>query len=155
MARQLEEILADFNALNSNDYDFRLGNWEGQQRVRELCDEVLATPHPEQAIPTMFAVFERLSDADFGTPGALVHTLEKLPDHEPELIASLRRKPTYYTVWMVNRILNGLYHDAARNEPHVPWMDLLKEASVHPLADEVAKQEASGFISFQQTRTAN
>lgn len=155
MARQIDDVLADFNALNLSDYDFGLGNYQGQERVRQLCEEVLATSHPERAIPTMFATFERLSDADFGAPGTLVHTLEQLPDYESELIASVQRRPTYYTVWMVNRILNGLYHKDAPEEQRVFWTNLLKEASVHPLADEIAKEEAGDFINFQQIRRFN
>ncbi len=152
MARQREEVLADFDALNSNDYDFRLGNFEGQNRVQQLCDELLQTSQLEQAIPTLFATFERLPDADFGTPGVLVSTLEELPDYETELVLSIRRKPTYYTVWMLNRILNGLSHDHAAKEQSAFWLNLILEASTHPLADEAAKEEAQDFIAFQQTR---
>lgn len=153
MARQFEEILADFEALNSSEYDFRSGSYEGQERVRELCEELLKMPQTELAIPTLFAVFERLSDADFGAPGNLVFTLEGLPDYESELVHSMRRKPTYYTIWMVNRIMNSLPHDAEVEKQRAFWLDLMIEVSTHPMADEAAKEEAQDFIAFQQTRT--
>ena len=151
MSRQREEILADFDALNSSEYDFRLGNYEGQERVRQLCDELLEAPQPELEIPTLFAVFEGLPDADFGAPGVLVFTIEGMPNYELELVHSIRRKPTYYTVWMVNRIVNGLSHDGASEEQRAFWLNLMIEASTHPMADEAAKEEAQEFVAFQQT----
>lgn len=42
-------------------------------------------------------------------PGEIVHTLETYYKKglKQELLMSLERKPTFYTVWMLNRILNG------------------------------------------------
>ena len=47
-------------------------------------------------------------ELDFGTPGPLVHFVEKFVGAEfiDALVASVSRRPTGHTVWMVNRVLN-------------------------------------------------
>jgi hypothetical protein len=40
----------------------------------------------------MFNVMERPPDADLGSPGPLVHTLERWRGYEPELVNSVRRR---------------------------------------------------------------
>jgi hypothetical protein len=49
-------------------------------------------------------------DIEFGSPGPLVHRLEgfSLEFYVPHLVASLKRTPTVQTVWMLNRIINGM-----------------------------------------------
>jgi hypothetical protein len=47
-------------------------------------------------------IFERYHSADLGSPGPIVHALERSPidDHVALLAESLRRQPTLMTVWM-------------------------------------------------------
>ena len=40
------------------------------------------------------SVMERLPDVDLGSPGPLVHTLERLHGYENELMRSVRRQPS-------------------------------------------------------------
>lgn len=60
-------------------------------------------------------------DLDFGSPGPLVHRLEKfsLEIYVPLLMESIARIPTTHTVWMLNRIINS--------ELKGPWRDSLIE----------------------------
>ena len=46
--------------------------------------------------------------SDFGMPGAIVHYVEQFykKGYEDLLIASVARRPTLHTVWMINRIKN-------------------------------------------------
>ena len=55
-----------------------------------------------------FRFIERNADADLGTPGPLIHFLERFyPRYCGRLVESVERRPTSYTLWMLNRILNG------------------------------------------------
>ena len=87
-----------------------------------------------------------LSVADLGSPGPLVHTLERMRGHyERELVESIKRRPTPRAIWMVNRILNGTRVPEQRQF----YMDLLRFAAEHPSAPEVARYEAQHFIQYQ------
>jgi hypothetical protein len=92
----------------------------------------------------MFDLMERLDDVDLGSPGPLVHALESTGNgYEPRLEASVRRKPSPLSVWMVNRILNA---DRADRRS---WLDLLTEAASHPLASEATHADARAFLAHQ------
>jgi len=45
---------------------------------------------PESAIQEMFRLMERMPDAELGSPGPLVHTLEAILGYETYLVDSLR-----------------------------------------------------------------
>ena len=103
---------------------------------------------PRQAVPLLFDWFEAHAGQDVGSPGAFVHFIEEKLDFFPLLLASLARKPTGITVWMVNRIAN-----AATNAPEIQqWIDVLQAALVHPLADEECRDDAQHFLQRQLQR---
>lgn len=81
---------------------------------------------------------------DFGSPGPLVHVVERLygAGYEAELCAVIARRPTAHTVWMLHRVLNGT-KDAALRESYV---DALRAVATHPLADRDAKMCAASFV---------
>lgn len=110
-----------------------------------MTDAVMSAAAPENAIPELFGVMERLPDADLGSPGPLVHTLERLHGYRDELVRSVRRQPSLLSVWMVNRILNANLSEDARRS----YMTLLNEAHRHPNASESVREVARGFIEFQ------
>ena len=73
-----EEIIAGLRSLRPSDFDDNNVEARGRERLYELTDALMATPSspPEAAIPELFGVMERMSDANLGSPGPLVHTLE-------------------------------------------------------------------------------
>lgn len=86
----------------------------------------------------LFRILEENSDFDFGMPGQIVHALEKhyKKGLEEELFKSLNRKPTFYTLWMLNRILNGT-SDAKEKEC---YMEMLKSILKMEIPDYLKKQ---------------
>jgi hypothetical protein len=69
-----EEIVAGLRNLQASDFDCKNLKARGWERLAELTDALMATPDPpEDAIPELFSVMERLPDADLGSPGPLVH----------------------------------------------------------------------------------
>jgi hypothetical protein len=116
--------------------------------LRDLTNALLQLPHPERAISELFAVMERLPDSDLGTPGPLVHTLERLKGYEEELISSVRRLPTPLAVWMLNRILNT----PLPRDQRAHYLQLLQHAARHPTAPSEATSSAEDFIERQNER---
>ena len=86
----------------------------------------------------LFRILEKNSDFDFGMPGQIVHTLEKhyKKGLEEALFKSLNRKPTFYTLWMLNRIINGT-SDAKEKEC---YMEILKSILKMEIPDYLKKQ---------------
>jgi hypothetical protein len=144
-----EEIVAGFRALQASDFDYENINAHGPERLSELTDALMSVPEPERAVPEMFSVMERMPEADLGSPGPLVHTMERWRGgYEHELVNSVRRCPSLLSVWMVNRILNSdLPGDTRRS-----YMSLLNDAATHPTASESVRESARDFIDFQMRK---
>lgn len=145
--RTLSDIAADFDSLTASDFDEWITTANGWERLDQLCDEMLAINDVAACAPIMFGVMERLDQSRLGTPGPLVHTLEKWRGgYELFLAESLRRKPSPLTVWMANRILNLNPPDAAT------WMTLLQSVADHPAASEESKRQAARYLVYQGRR---
>ncbi len=107
--------------------------------------------NPQDVIPAIFDFFEKFPLIDMGTPGPLVHFSERFyPYYFELLLSSIERKPTSYTLWMLNRILNANITSIQR----VQGLSALKAASVHPTADAVAKDQALRFFDHQNVGRA-
>lgn len=102
-----------------------------------------------RVVPAMFRLMERCPDADLGDPGPLVHAIEELDAeaYEPLLAESVRRRPTYATAWMVNRILNETKAGPRRKS----LLGLLREVRDNPQYPEAAAQ-AADFLQHQADR---
>jgi hypothetical protein len=143
MPRTFDQLLSDFAALKPGDFD---DEFAGLDKLRALTDELMTLPQPQRAIPALFAVMERMPDTEMGTPGPLVHALERMRGlYEHELIESVKRQPANLSVWMVNRILNGTRDSRQRQV----YLDLLRIAAEHPTAPESVRHGAEHFIQHQ------
>ena len=143
MPPDVQSFVCQLRALNPAENDDHL---EG--KLYELVDSI---EHLDAsgAIPDIFVFFEAYPEADHGTPGPLVHLVERyLGKYEEELKASMRRRPTPHTVWMTNRILNTQMGDYQRRE----WMEFLESALDHPRSTEGARDYAESFIEHQRSK---
>lgn len=146
MSRDVASLISELRGYTAADFDYMKGA-TGPERLYALCEEAEALPDPSVLFQEFFALIERLSDSELGTPGPLVHTMEEHSGHYEQLLAdSLKRKPTDLTVWMVNRILNGEPADSAF------WIDQLSAAAEHPSATPLVKEQALHFIEFQKKK---
>lgn len=107
-----------------------------------LCEDIIELNNEgwDTAIlmDPLFRILEENSDFDFGMPGQIVHALEKhyKKGLEEELFKSLNRKPTFYTLWMLNRIINGT-SDTKEKEG---YMEMLKSILQMEIPDYLKKQ---------------
>jgi hypothetical protein len=144
-----EEIIAGLRMLGPSDFDYDNVEARGWERLSELTDALLALPDGrEAAIPELFSVMERMPDADLGSPGPPVHTLEKLTGYEHELIRSVSRCPSLLSVWMVNRILNTDLATDVRQS----YMLLLSEAATRSDVAKSIQDDAREFLEFQERK---
>ncbi len=121
MDRTAAAITQDFDALTAADFDDNDVAANGWTRLRSLCGEA----------------------RDLGGPACWYTPSKGGPASMSTCSASIRRKPTPLTVWMVNRILNGHPPNAEA------WLDLLRNVRHHPTASPTTKTDAEEFLRYQ------
>jgi hypothetical protein len=144
----IEQVISGIHGLSASDFDLNDVNSNGMEKLYELTDAVSKLPNPELAIPEMFELMERLPDAEMGSPGPLVHTLEAIPGYEVQLAESIRRKPSLLAMWMANRILNSPIAEGSRQD----WMTLLQDSADRPDVPLTVRQNARDFLSRQRAK---
>ncbi|MES9682753.1 hypothetical protein ABWK22_07475 [Gottfriedia acidiceleris] len=75
----------------------------------EVVEEIEELENAFEAIQPILMVMEKNPNINFGSPGPLVHFMEKFykKGYEEKLVDSLKRQPTQHTLWMLNRVING------------------------------------------------
>ena len=76
-------------------------------RLDEMLDAIVAPEHVEAIAPAVLGVFERFPNALLGSPGPLVHCIERLPiaTFLPLVLDSFGKRPGRMTFWMIERCL--------------------------------------------------
>ena len=110
-------------------------------------DRWVEAENKESAVPAMMRVFERFPETTaLGEPGPLVHAIEQVPGYEQTLTATLDASPSYYGVWMVNRILGSDLPADVRAE----WLKVLHKVANSDTAPESVRSTAQEFLGFQE-----
>src|SRR5260221_8472036 len=101
MARNIEEIIANLESLTPRDFNLQYVEANGLEQLDSLTMELADAAEPNKTVEILLGIIERLSNTeeidpryDLGTPGPLVHTLEKIPNYQESLIVSVRHYPT-------------------------------------------------------------
>jgi hypothetical protein len=145
----LTEIREELDALGPDDFDDMNEAATGPDRLHQITDELVARDDPESWMPLLFALMERLDGVDLGSPGPIVHALERTGvGYHPLLAESVRRKPTPLTIWMVNRVLNG----KPSNRDY--WIQILEGVQRNPVASSEAREESREFLAYQRSGDA-
>jgi hypothetical protein len=105
--RSADEIEAALQKLDLKSFDL-------PYEIEGALEGLAEVPDRELLFPTIFRFMEQNPQADFGSPGPVVHILEDLGGYEPALLASVQRTPISHTLWMINRILNSLLPESER-----------------------------------------
>ena len=122
---------------NSEDY-------EKFDRINTLVDQLRQNNDGHLACDALIDLLERHPSVEFGTPGEPIHTIESYDGQYEDLLSkSLDRRPTYMTIWMLNRIIN------ASPDNKDDLIEKMKTYINHPLADNEARTAAQGFYDFQ------
>ena len=90
----------------------------------EIINAMLEYSDPFEFVEPILDIISENPSVDFGSPGELVHFVEKFykKGYEEALIASVRKSPTFHNIWMIHRC----YNDA--NSPfHNYFLTLINE----------------------------
>ena len=111
--------------------------------MMDCMEEMEENYNQLDSVQLLLRLMERHPLADFGSPGPIVHFVERFykKGYEEELLLSLKRMPTLHTVWMLHRLINGT--DQAE-----VYLDLLKEISENASCDKEIREEALHFLSI-------
>ena len=71
----------------------------------KVMEAMLEYPNPFELVAPILEIIESNPDIDFGTPGNLVHFVEKFykKGYEKLLLKSVRKNPTIHNIWMLHR----------------------------------------------------
>ena len=71
----------------------------------KVMEAMLEYPNPFELVAPILEIIESNPDIDFGTPGDLVHFVEKFykKGYEELLLKSVRKNPTMHNIWMLHR----------------------------------------------------
>lgn len=132
---------------NLRDIKFSKGEAD-TQAMNLVVDRLRELERPRNFVPFLFQWFENNSHFDLGSPGPFVHFIEEELDYFDLLVSSVMRKPMTTTVWMINRIANS----KSNYEELENWVNLLRVAANHLLADQDTIDSALDFIKHQESR---
>ncbi len=143
MTDHIEQIVAALDAISSVDDEAQL----------KSLDRLIATffTHPDapKHVGVWFRLFERFPEDDaYEMFWSVLHGIEKLPNYETELIASIRRRPSEFPVRMVNRMLNAGQTQAEG----VDLMSLLELVANDQTSLPRVRESAKDYIEHQKNR---
>ena len=95
-----DDMLVALNDAITEDQEFELAD--------EIVDAMEASPQPFDLVAPILELIANHPEVDFGSPGELVHFVEKFyhQGYEDLLLESVLKSPTVYNIWMLHRCYN-------------------------------------------------
>lgn len=135
MPRESATIIAELNCFVGSNT-----NW---QTLDELVAALFENPVCGAGLDALLGVFERHPTHDgFGVFWTLLHGIESVPCYEVHLFQSLRRRPSLFGVYMVNRILNG----GVREVGPESWISGLRNVASRDDVEQEIRDEAGKYL---------
>ena len=132
----LNSIIQKMEAGMQDNEDFETVMMDCMEEIEENYNQL-------DSVQPLLRLMERHPLTDFGSPGPIVHFVERFykKGYEEELLLSLKRMPTLHTVWMLNRLIN-------RTDQAEVYLELLKEISENASYNKEIREEALHFLSI-------
>lgn len=144
MAKSINDIIKILDSISdvTNDAD-------QLNRLDNAINDIAHADQPLLSIEPLLRIFERFPEADgFGVFWSILHKLESMPGFEPFLLASIKRMPSYFSLSMINGIING----GEQAIEDVNLMSLLAEIESNTNYSENIRKTARGFIEYQKQK---
>lgn len=143
-----KQIIIELNAMEIDESN----EDEMIEKVDLLMRELSKNDDAQTACEAMINLLERHPHADFGGPGAIIHTIEDHIGHyEKFLFESLKRRPADTTVMLLQRIIN-----AEKDPIEIKrLLKIFKECAKHPLADKQVKYSVKQYLSYRKKHSLN
>jgi hypothetical protein len=117
--------------------------------IYEITDLIEEESDISSCYQTIFKFIENCDGSDIGSPGPLVHLVEKnYPDYVLQLLKSIKAKPTSSSIFLLNRILNSELDAKDRKE----YLSLLKFLSQNEAVSDISRKEAYEFYEHQLSK---
>lgn len=103
-----DDMLVALHDAITEDQEFELAD--------EIVDAMEASPQPFVLVAPILELIANHPEVDFGSPGELVHFVEKFyhQGYEDLLLESVLKSPTVHNIWMLHRCYND-------NDPNLVW----------------------------------
>lgn len=75
--------------------------------LENFLGELFNTHNPELGLDAMLGIYERYPDEDNDILWGMLHGIEDIENYELKVIESVERKPSFFGVLMIHRILNA------------------------------------------------
>ena len=117
-------------------------------KLYDIVDLIEDEDDISSAFECIFIFFENHPDSDIGSPGPLVHLIEKFyPKYIDNLILSLKRSPTFTTIHLLNRILNSELKQDIRTK----YMKILELIANSKTINSEISNEAKEYYEHQNS----
>ena len=95
-----DDMLVALHDAITEDQEFELAD--------EIVDAMEASPQPFVLVAPILELIANHPEVDFGSPGELVHFVEKFyhQGYEDLLLESVLKSPTVHNIWMLHRCFN-------------------------------------------------
>lgn len=95
-----DDMLVALRDAITEDQEFELAD--------EIVDAMEASPQPFDLVAPILELIANHPEVDFGSPGELVHFVEKFyhQGYEDLLLESVLKSPTVHNIWMLHRCYN-------------------------------------------------
>ena len=96
-----DDMLVALHDAITEDQEFELAD--------EIVDAMEASPQPFDLVAPILELIANHPEVDFGSPGELVHFVEKFyhKGYEDLLLESVQKNPTVHNIWMLHRCYNA------------------------------------------------
>lgn len=143
MSNDIQKIINTINAIDSVEDKHQL------QTLDDSVQQLFDTTNSELCIDSLLGIFERFPDEDgYDIFWTILHGLEGLPNYQAKLVKSVQRRPTEFSLTMVNRILNS----EQRNVDGMDLLELLKEVASNQRWSKPIRETVMEYIEWQQSR---
>lgn len=118
-------------------------------KTDEILLSVIKEDDSIDYVENLLLFMEDNPDIDYGMPGPIVHYMERdcFSGYEDLLYASVKRKPTIHTLWMVNRLINSPeLLDKSK------YINLLASVSYNQNEPEIIRNEALHYLNYQKNK---
>lgn len=115
---------------------------EDWYELEDILEELYASQKPELGLDSMISIFEKYPNEDNDALWGMLHGIEDIENYEMKIIESVKRKPSFFGVLMINRMLNA----RAYHIKNIDLINILRLSTVHPAATDYVKEQAKRFF---------
>lgn len=111
--------------------------------LEDILAELFSCKEPELGLDAMIEIYEKYPDEDNDVLWGMLHGIEDIGNYEMKVIESVKRKPSFFGILMINRMLNADINSIG----YIDLVEILKTAVSNPFASNFIKEQALRFIN--------